>query len=197
MPPADRASSLDSAIELIRGGDEGDDDVALSVRSSPPTARRARSAGNSACASSSPNAAPIPCCWNSGTSMATRSSARHRQSKERQPDQLGRRPSCNPIATGIQRHRGHGRCMAVTRCPSSLLVTATVRLCRPLADRPAVTLITRRSQVQILPPPPNRRPETLSFRAFCVLRVGWRLPTSSTGSTDGEAVTWRFVFAIR
>ena len=58
-------------------------------------------------------------------------------------------------------------------------------------------LITRRSQVQILPPPPMKCPETLGFRAFRI--VGWRCVyrVSSTGSCGAKSLTWDFASSTR
>ena len=54
------------------------------------------------------------------------------------------------------------------------------------------SLITRRSQVQILPPPLDERPGHTAW-AFDV--VGHASPASSTGFSWSESLTWGYVTA--
>src|SRR4029079_11030451 len=67
---------------------------------------------------------------------------------------VGRCPVCYPNATHATALAGLWRYVTVRAGEKYPLVRATDWSPRSLADKPSVSLITRRSQVQILPPPP-------------------------------------------
>jgi hypothetical protein len=60
-----------------------------------------------------------------------------------------------------------------------------------------VALITRRSQVQILPPPLERRPGNRGFPGISHFRLQVRLPILSTGSRVSESLTCEFAMLHR
>ena len=58
-------------------------------------------------------------------------------------------------------------------------------------------LITRRSQVQILPPPLDEMPGNIRFPGVSDFRLKVRLPMSSTGSGVSESLTCDFASSTR
>ncbi len=77
-------------------------------------------------------------------------------------------------------------------------VLQNLSLSRPntrLAGAPS-SLITRRSQVQILPPPFDEMPGNIGFPGISHFRPRCRLPSASTGSRDLESLNCEFATLI-
>jgi hypothetical protein len=79
---------------------------------------------------------------------------------------------CNPTATRMAANDGECRSLTVGHPLQSWLVTAAKGQWRSRVDKPVVALITRRSQVQILPPP-LKKPwsATMAGQGFVVQRA--------------------------
>ena len=97
------------------------------------------------------------------------------------PDQ--RRPRSTAVATRLQptrrltaAHGGQSRGIGVGL---GMLVTATERAWWSPTDRPVVSLITRRSQVQILSPPPKRPGQNMFLAWSCRVRATTLQPTAT------------------